>query len=165
MTATGFFASHLASRDVARVIYGSIIGLALVVALQVHPPSAWRVAAILAGTAIAVGLAEVYSEVVGTETRTRRRVRLPAVRTLAGEAGAVAFGAGFPAAFFLLSALGVMEIDLAFTLSKWSGMGLIAGYGFVGARLAGADRRAALLEALAVGAIGGLLIGLKATLH
>src|SRR4051794_13259570 len=32
--------AHLGSRDVARVIYGSIIGLALVVALGQHPPSA-----------------------------------------------------------------------------------------------------------------------------
>ena len=31
---------HLGSQQVSRVIYGSIIGLALVVALEVHPPTA-----------------------------------------------------------------------------------------------------------------------------
>ena len=64
--------SHLGSGDVARVIYGSIIGLALVVALQEHPPTAATMASFLVGTAVAVGLAEVYSEYVGAEARTRR---------------------------------------------------------------------------------------------
>src|SRR5215213_11425513 len=66
--------AHLGSRQVARVIYGSIIGLALVVALEAHPPSAGAVLATLWATALAVGLAELYSDVVGTETRTRRRI-------------------------------------------------------------------------------------------
>src|SRR4051794_4320384 len=59
--------AHLESRDVARVIYGSIIGLALVLALQAHPPTAARTAGLLVGSAVAVGLAELYSEVVGAE--------------------------------------------------------------------------------------------------
>jgi hypothetical protein len=32
--------AHLGSRQVSRVVYGSIIGVALIVALQSHPPSA-----------------------------------------------------------------------------------------------------------------------------
>jgi len=82
--------AHLGSRDVARVIYGAIIGLAIVVALQEHPPTAGQVAAALVGSAVAVGLA---------------------------------------------------------------------------ARLAGSRPGVALLHAAAVGAIGGMLIALKAVLH
>ena len=65
-------ASHLRSRQVSRVIYGAIIGLALVVALEAHPPEAGAVAATLVGTALAVGLVEAYSEIVALETRGRR---------------------------------------------------------------------------------------------
>ena len=63
---------HLGSRQVAKVVYGSIIGLALIVALEQHPPGpgSWRSGC--SGTAVAVGLAEVYSEVVGAETSTRK---------------------------------------------------------------------------------------------
>lgn len=60
--------AHLGSRQVARVVYGSIIGLALVVALESKPPSAGVMVVWLLGTAVAVGLAEVFSEVVGVET-------------------------------------------------------------------------------------------------
>jgi hypothetical protein len=158
-------AAHMGSHDVARVIYGAIIGLALVVALQRHPPTAGEMAAAILGTALAVGLAEVYSEFVGTEARKRRQVRRAELRGLAANALAVAVGAGFPALFFILAALDVLELDLAFTLAKWTGLGLICVYGFLAARLAGFRVAGAILHAAAVGAIGGILIALKALVH
>ena len=95
--------SHLGSHDVARVIYGSIIGLALVVALGQHPPTIAQTAAAIVATALAVALAEVYSEYVGTEARERRHLRHAEVRVLAEDALAVAFGVmqGFAAREFL----------------------------------------------------------------
>ena len=53
--------AHLGSRQVGKVVYGSIIGLALVVALSGHPPTSGVMAIWLVGTAVAVGLAEVYA--------------------------------------------------------------------------------------------------------
>jgi hypothetical protein len=156
---------HLGSRDVARVIYGAIIGLALVVALESHPPAAREVAVAVIGAALAVGLAEAYSEFVGAEVRTRRPGRPASARAYVTDAGAVAFGAGFPALFFVLAAAGVMDVALAFTLSKWTGLGLICAYGFLAARLSGSRLAGALLHATAVGAIGGILIAFKALLH
>jgi hypothetical protein len=98
--------SHLGSRQVARVIYGAIIGLALIVALQGYPRSAGQMIGGLLGTAVAVGLAEFYSEVVGPETGERHRVTRPQMRGMLDEAAAVAFGVAFPAVFFLLAAVG-----------------------------------------------------------
>jgi hypothetical protein len=161
----GAIDDHLGSRDVARVIYGAIIGLALVVALEDHPPAAGAVAATVAGAALAVGLAEAYSEIVGAEARTRRPVQASRVREFVIDGAAVTFGAGFPALFFVLAAAGVMDTALAFTLSKWTGVGLIASYGFLAARLSGSGIGGALLHAAAVGGIGAALIGLKALVH
>jgi hypothetical protein len=157
--------AHLGSRDVARVVYGAVIGLALVVALEHHGATAGQTAAALLGTAIAVGLAETYSEFVGIETRERRHVRRRELPGLAAEAGAVAFGAAFPGVFFLLSVLHVMSVGTAFTLAKWTGLGLIFAYGFAASRLAGSSVLTALAHAAAIGATGGVLIGLKALLH
>ena len=157
--------NHLESDDVSRVIYGAIVGLAVVVALQEHPPAAGVVAATLAGTAIAVALAELYSEFLGTEVRTHARVARAARARIVRKAGAVAFGAGFPAVFFLLAALGLFRTETAFTLAKWTGLGLIVVYGFTAARLSGARLPVALVHALAVGSVGGALILLKALVH
>src|SRR3954470_13647021 len=87
--------AHLGSRHVSRVIYGAIIGLALIVALEDHPPGAAVVIGTLLGTAVAVSLAELYSDVVGIETRRRRHVRDGEFRDVAREVGAVASGVAF----------------------------------------------------------------------
>ena len=157
--------AHLGSRQVGKVVYGSIIGLALVVALEKHPPVAWVMAVWLLGTALAVGLAEVYSEVVGAETSTRQPVTRPQFRHMAEDAAAVGFGVAFPAVFFVLSALGLCQVDTAFTVAKWSGLGLIGFYGYWAARFAGAAPHNALLKGAIVALIGAGLIGLKALVH
>jgi hypothetical protein len=157
--------AHLGSHRVARVVYGAIIGMALIVVLQDHPPTAAAAVATLVGTAVAVGLAEIYSDVLGTETRTRRHIVREQLRDILADALAVGFGIVFPAVFFVLAAMGAMDLDTAFDLAKWSGVGLLAFYGFCAARLAGDRLPAALLQAFAVGAVGAVLIALKALVH
>src|SRR5437867_2723297 len=91
----------------------------------------------LLGTGVAVGLAELYAEVVGIETSERHRVRREQVRELLADALAIGFGVAFPAVFFVLAAAGAIELDTAFALAKWTGLGLIGFYGFVASRYAG----------------------------
>ena len=81
------------------------------------------------------------------------------------DVAAAAFGVAFPAMFFVLAAANAIEEDTAFTIAKWSGVGLIAFYGFCAARLAGDSVSASTLRAVAAGLIGALLIALKALVH
>jgi hypothetical protein len=157
--------AHLGSRQVSRVVYGSIIGVALIVALQSHPPSAAVMIGWLVGTGVAVGLAELYSEVVGEETSTRRRVTRPRLRHMTEDAAVVFFGIAFPAVFFLFPLVGLGSVDGAFTVAKWTGLGLVGFYGYWAARFAGAPWLRALLYALGVALVDAVLIGLKAFLH
>jgi len=154
--------AHLGSRQVAKVVYGSIIGLALVVALAGHPPGAAAMIVSLLGTAVAVGLAEIYSEVIGAETSNRHSVTRHQMAHMIDDAVAVAFGVGFPAIFFLLALLSFITVDTAFTLAKWSGLALIGFYGYVASRFAGAPVHRALLRASLVALVGGGLILVKA---
>jgi hypothetical protein len=156
---------HLGSRQVGKVVYGSIIGMALVVTLESHPPTASVMAVWLLGTALAVGLAEVYSEVVGAETSTRQPVARPQLHHMIGDAVAVGVGVAFPAVFFLLAVLGVITLETAFSIAKWSGVGLIGFYGFWAARFAGSSPGRALLKGAMVALVGAGLIGLKALVH
>jgi hypothetical protein len=157
--------AHLDSPQVARVVYGSIIGLALVVALEAHPPSAGFVIGALLATAMAVALAELYSEAIGGEMRAHRRLERAEMRDMAVDAGAVAFGVGFPAVFFLLAAAGALEERTAFTVAKWTGLGLIGAYGFAASRLAGLNVGGALVRGAGIAAVGAFLIAVKAILH
>jgi hypothetical protein len=156
---------HLGSRQVGKVVYGSIIGMALVVTLESHPPKPSVMAVWLLGTALAVGLAEVYSEVVGAETSTWRPVSRPQLRHMWEDAAAVGFGVAFPAVFFLLSAIGLFAVDTAFSIAKWTGVGLIGFYGFWAARFAGAPAHRALIKGALVALVGAGLILLKSLVH
>jgi hypothetical protein len=157
--------AHLGSPQVARVVYGSIIGLALVVALEAHPPGAGFMVGSLLATALAVALAELYSDVLGGETQARRRLERAELRDIAVDASAVAFGIGFPAVFFVLDAAGALEEDTAFTLAKWTGLGLIGAYGYAASRMAGQGHVGSFVRSLAVLLIGAFLIAIKAILH
>jgi hypothetical protein len=161
----GAIAAHLGSRRVSRVLYGSIIGLALVVALEAHPPAAGAIAATLLATAVAVGLAELFSEIVGTQTRTRARLQRHQLVEILEEVSAVVVGITFPALFFVLAALGAFDRDTAFALAKWSGLALITAYGFAAARLAGHTILRSLSRAAIAGLIATFLIIVKAVLH
>src|SRR5262249_7331849 len=155
-------ADHLGSQQVSRVIYGAIIGMALIVGLQAHPPDAGLVAASLITTAFAVGLAELYSDFIATETRTRGRVGRDHSTHLLKDVSAVIIGIAFPAIFFLLAAAGVMEENTAFRLAKWSGVALIFFYGYAGGRLSGRTHLSSFTHALLAAAIALALIAFKA---
>lgn len=157
--------SHLSSTAVARVVYGAIIGLTLVVAVEGHPPRAGVMAGWLVLTGVTVALAEVYSEVIGIETSERHRVTRHQLAHLIGHGWAVAFGVAFPGVFFLLAILNTFELDTAFALAKWSGLGLIGFYGYWAARFAGSPIPRALAQAAAVALVGGIVIAFKAFVH
>lgn len=157
--------AHLGSHQVARVVYGSIIGLALVVVVEANPPQTRVVIGLFLGTAVAVGLAEVYSDVIGIETRERHRVRRDQVAGMLDDALAVAFGVAFPDVFFVLVAVGVLDLDTAFTVAKWSGLALIGFYAYWAARFSGASVVPALVRAAALSLVGAGLIALKVFLH
>jgi len=157
--------SHLASQQVSRVIYGAIIGLAVLVAIEDHPPSSAVVIGTLIGTAVAVGLAEFYSDMLGSETRLRRHLRRSELRHVASDVAAVALGIAFPALFFIPAAADYIEEDTAFTAAEWTGVGLLGLYGFAAARLAGERRLSSALRGIAVAAVGAFLIGLKSLMH
>ena len=158
-------AQRLSSRHVSRVIYGAIIGLALVVALQAHPPPPGAVRASHLGTAVAVSLADVYSELVGFETVRRRQATTAERQGLFAEAAAIAIGIGFPSIFFILAAVDVLGDDAAFVIARWTGLGLLGLYGFAGARLTGSGILRSFLKGLGIALIGAALIGLKALVH
>ena len=123
------------------------------------------VAGSLLATAVAVGLAELYSEIVGTETRTHHRLYREEFAEIADDAVAVGFGVTFPAVFFVLAALDAFTLDTAFSIARWSGLGLIACYGYAAGRLSGQGQLGSLIQAAGVATIAGLLIAIKAILH
>jgi hypothetical protein len=59
----------------------------------------------------------------------------------------------------------VIELDTAFAIATWGGLGLIGFYGYWAARFAGAPVLRALAQAAVVAAVGGIVIVFKALVH
>jgi hypothetical protein len=157
--------AHLRSGQVSRVVYGSIIGLALVLTLEAHPTTERVAIGTLVATGLAVGLAELYSEVIGARTQVALGGEVEPISVIFLDTVAVFLGIAFPVVFFIASGFGLMEMDTAFTVAKWTGLALIAAYGYLAARLSGATGLRAVLHASGVAAIATLLIAFKALLH
>jgi hypothetical protein len=158
-------AAHFSGHQVARVVYGSIIGIALVVALESHPPTAGVVVGSLLATAFAIALAELYSDVIGARVMHRREFNRAHLAAISKDVAAVAFGISFPAVYFVLAAAGALDLDTAFTLAKWSGVALMGFYGVCAARLGGEGLSGSLLQGVGAALIGVALIAVKSLLH
>jgi hypothetical protein len=147
------------------VISGSIIGLAIVLAAEDHPPPPAAVVGELVLTALAFGLSDAFGEMIGTQTRARRHLNRSDWARIAEEAGAFAIGAVFPAIFFLLATAEVITIHTAFVDAKWSEVILMGLYGWFAGRLAGHRVLFAFGDMVVVVAVAVALVELKTLLH
>jgi len=152
-------------RYAARSIYGSILVLALLLALENHPPTPLRAAGMIAGTVLAVLAAEAYAENLGDELTLGRRLtreeRLAQFRELA----AMTVSAEAPVAILLLAAVGVLDEETAFRLARWSTLVLLLIGGYLARRLAGTSRLSAAWSGLMVFGVGVVISVLKSWLH
>ena len=122
-------------------------------------------AAWLLVSALTVALAELYSEVVGAETRERHRVTRPQLVAHARERRRGGPRRRLPGRVLPARLVHVIELDTAFTIATWGGLGLIGFYGYWAARFAGAPVLRALVQAALVAAVGGIVIVFKALVH
>jgi len=157
--------AHLATMEMANVLYGTIVGLALVLALQDDGYPSMEIVAFLIGTAIAISLAGVFSETISRQARQRAPLTRNDRQALWRETVAELAGCGFPAIFFVLAALGVMPESAAFGVSKWTGVALVCMYAFLAGRLAGQSRPHAARYAASAAVVGLGVIELKALVH
>ena len=94
------------------------------VALEQHPPTTAQTIGAIVATALAVGLAETYSEFVGAEARGASASQPRGGPCIGGRGGGCDVRRGlFPRASS--SPRQAVELDTAFTLAKWTGLALI----------------------------------------
>lgn len=145
----------------SHAVYGSIIVLAVVTGLDEVSASAREAFVAVLGAAIAVALAEMYADMIGTTIRERRPPKRAEVHEFAID---MCFGfsaACFPAVFFLLARVGVMKLSSAFTLAEWGGVAVLWLYVLAASRAAGLGYARALLWAGVLTVCGIGLVELK----
>lgn len=156
---------HSEGHYAARSVYGAILVLALLLALQQHPPGPWNAAVLVGGTLLAVLAAETYADILGMEVDQGRPATREERQAKWRELGVVMVAAEGPVLVFVLAGLGVLDEDLAFRLAVWITIGVLFTEGFLARWLAGRSLLASLTSACVVGGIGVGLAVLKHLAH
>jgi hypothetical protein len=152
-------------RNAARSVYGSVVVLAVLLTLQVHPPAPLNAALVVAGTVLSVLAAEAYSDQLGREIELHRRLTRAERLALLKGLGAITVAAEAPVLVLLLAAVDVVSEDRAFGIAIWLTIVLMGLDGFLARRLAGFPARACVLGGIAVGGIGVALAVFKSFVH
>jgi hypothetical protein len=157
---------HGVSREpVSRAIYGLITVLAVLQVMEVHQPSAWHGTATLFGTTLAVALADAYSDSVAEMLSEQRWISRSDLGAIGRDVAPILAGAQAPTLLLLLSAFGLISVELAITLAQIAAFLLLFGYGWRVGRLLHENRLRQLVSGLMLVAIGGLVVGIKAAFH
>jgi hypothetical protein len=143
-------------------VYGSVIVLAVIVALDGTGVRAREVLASVLGAAIATVLAELYADHLAATIRRARQPSTSERVERVRDAGYGLLAAVLPGTFFLLAALDVLELSNAFTAAIWTGVGVVGFYAFVANRIAGSGIVRSLAVGVAFAALGTVLVLIKA---
>jgi hemolysin III len=150
---------------VARAVYGLVTVLAVLQAMELHPPPPWVGVVTLLGTTVAVALVEAYAHSIATILTVQHGLSREEVHEIGREVAPVLIGAQAPTIVLLLAAFNLLPMELAIDLAQLVAFVLLFGYGWrVGALL---DNRwpRQLLSGLLLIAIGGIIVGIKAAFH
>jgi hypothetical protein len=156
---------HSEGHYAARSVYGSILVLALLLALQKHPPSPYNAALLVAGTLFAVLAAETYADLLGLEIDQGRPPTPEERRDKFRELGVMTVAAEGPVVVFVLAGLDVIDDDLAFRLAVWVTIGVLFLTGFLARWFAGRSLLSSLASGCVIGGIGVALAVLKHFAH
>ena len=154
-------AHFLSAARATHAVYGSIVVLAVVTGLDEASATAREAVFAVLGAALAVALAEIYADVIGT-TFGQRRPPTTAEWIEFGVDVGFGFGAALsPAIFFLLVLVDQLSLGHAFTIAEWSGVALLWLYVFAAGRAAGLALPHSLVWAIALTICGIGLVELK----
>jgi hypothetical protein len=151
--------------DISEVIYGTITILALVLVLEEHPEAPWRVVGTIVAATLALAVARAYAGTVAETLSRGEPLKRSELRAIWREARPVMVYAQLPTLAFVLSALGLFPLGLAFWIAEAVGLFILLLAGYLVGRRVGSSRLRSLFSSLVIGSAGGLIILLKILTH
>jgi hypothetical protein len=149
----------------SKAIYGAIAVMAVIVAMEAHPPTALFAAAQSFGVTLAVAVAETYAEIIAHTLDIERKVNKEEWREVWRKVSPVLFGAQAPTLVFLLSAGGLFSVETAIAVSKVLVLALLFVYGFETARFLHKERFVQILSGLVIMSAGAVIVLINYLFH
>ncbi len=152
---------NLNGHRVSKIIYGTIIILVVILAIEDHPPSPFGTIITILFSGLGVALAELYSDFIGARIKNQSSLTWEDRKHITQNVSAVMIGALLPLPLIILAWMGVINLAFAILLDKWLLVIVLIFYGFIAARLSGHNNLWSMAFAFAVSAIGILVVMLK----
>jgi len=143
-------------------VYGSVIVLAVVIALDDTSVRPGEAIASVVGAAIATVLAEVYADYLSGMIEAGRAPTGHEVREALRNAAAGLLAAILPVVFFILAGFGVMELSTAFNFAVWTGVAVVGFYAYFANRVGGMSFTRSIVTGFLFTILGTALVLLKA---
>ena len=152
---------NLDGHRVSKIIYGTIIILVVILAMEDHPPSHAGTVVTLLFSGLGVALAELYSDFIGTKINKRSALTWEERKEITRNVSSVMIGALLPLPLVILAWMGLISLEFAIFLDKWLLVTVLLFYGFVAAKLIGYNSLWSIVSAFAVCTAGILVVMLK----
>jgi hypothetical protein len=155
----------LRTSKVSELLYGAVVSASILAVSSLHGPTTEHVAIATLGVCITYWLAHVYVDAVGGRFEDLDHSAHSRLRTALVGNTEILVGSLPPIIVFFLARLLGVGIAGSAWLALWFTMGLLAATAAYAAYVAGVRGRALVVETLAAGSLGLVVIGLKYTLH
>jgi len=154
-----------ADANLSGAIYGVITATAVITGAAVHGAALGTILAATLATLVVFWLAHVYAEVVAHHLGGRHRPSLAVVRAAMARELPLLEAPALSVLLLLAGAAGLLDPGLAVDLALWAGLAQLVGWGVAYARQQAWSWPAAAVTGAINGALGVVLIVLKALLH
>jgi hypothetical protein len=146
-------------------IYGSIPVMAVIVAMEYHPPPPLSAAAKIFGVTLAIAVAKVYAELIADTLHRERKLNAAEWREILRKVSPVLFGAQSPTLVFLLSACGLFSVEVGIQISKVLVLVLLFVYGLRAAQVLHKKRFVQILSGLVIMSAGIVIVFINYLFH
>lgn len=150
--------------DIARSVYGLLIVMTVLEAMELHPPHAgWEGAELLLGSLLLVALADAYADAIAGMVVHKHPPNRTELRGVGRGIVPVLFGAPLPLLVLVLSAMGVISIRHAVDLAEIIAYATLLLFGWWMVR--NLNPTARVIGGVTMVVIAFVLVALKAAFH
>ncbi|MTI47147.1 hypothetical protein [Sporosalibacterium faouarense] len=157
--------SNYIRKFVSQGLYGTLIVMSLIVALDKQQKTPGQVIVSLLTTVLAFAIAHFYSEMIADRIVSKEKLTIKKLKNLFYEIAPIGIGSHIPTIIFFFALFGFISIEKAFLFAKVAGLGALFLYGF----LVGKYSNKSKYNSFFIGAInmliGAIVVVIKALVH
>ncbi|SRR5690606_5865262 len=131
------FISKFFKRGISKILYSTILILSVMEGFENYPANSFVIIAIIVSTALSIIIMESFAHTLEHDIENKRLSSNKQIIGIIRNQLPVFAAIVYPCIFFLMSAIGIISIEIAFDISEYSLCALLFFYGFNASRLSG----------------------------